>query len=285
MASYRYRAKVPVDALQWDCKVDARLNDWTADCLVFAKPNPLEFQKAIEAKEKGKGVIVDFCDDHFRRFAHYAHFARLADAVTCPTEAMRRLIWAYTCIESTVIPDPYEYPLVSPHCNGVKLLWFGHAVNYPSLQRVLPHIAGYPLRVVSNVEGTIPWSKEIMLCEFLEADIVILPATALYKSPNRCIEAVRQGCFVVAEPHPALDGFPGIWIGNIKEGIEWARQNPAEARERTAEAQKYVSQKFAPRTLAYAWKTLLDKVKSRSTLAAGESAGQAGSMSISAAPT
>jgi hypothetical protein len=66
------------------------------------------------------------------------------------------------------------------------------------------------LRVVSNFEGAIPWSKETMLEEFARADIVVIPTTASYKSANRAIEAIRQGCFVVAEPHPALEGFPDL---------------------------------------------------------------------------
>jgi hypothetical protein len=53
---------------------------------------------------------------------------------------------------------------------------------------------------------------------------VVIPATAPYKSANRAIEAIRQGCFVVAEPHPALEGFP-IYIGNIKHAIRQRKPN------------------------------------------------------------
>jgi hypothetical protein len=90
-----------------------------------------------------------------------------------------------------------------------------------------------------------------MLEEFARADIVVIPATAPYKSANRAIEAIRQGCFVVAEPHPALEGFP-IYIGNIKEGIEWTKtQNMSQ---RILEAQNFVTAKFTPQTLIDKWK-------------------------------
>lgn len=180
-----------------------------------------------------------------------------------------------------VVPDPYEFPLKEPHCNGVKLLWFGHGANYPSLERILPELSDYPLRVVSNRPDTIQWSMDIMPSEFARADIVIIPATAEYKSPNRALEAVRQGCFVVAEPHPSLDEIPGIWIGNIKEGIEWARQNPQLARERTYQAQVY-SEHFAPERVGNAWRSLLKALDSIS--AAGENTGPDGSTSTSTEP-
>ena len=108
--------------------------------------------------------------------------------------------------------------------------------------------------------------------EFAQADIVILPATVGYKSPNRAIEAVRQGCFVVAEPHPSLEGFPGIWVGDIKEGIEWARQNPKSANELTLKAQAW-TENFAPALVASAWSRLIRELSC--TLGAGASSGPA----------
>jgi hypothetical protein len=107
--------------------------------------------------------------------------------------------------------------------------------------------------VVSNFDGAISWSNETMLEEFARADIVVIPATAPYKSANRAIEAIRQGCFVVAEPHLALEGFP-IYIGNIKEGIEWTtKQNMNEL---ISKAQKFVREEFSPQTLIDKWKTV-----------------------------
>ena len=242
-ASWRYRAKIP--AGDW-----ASLNDLTADTLVFAKPQAHELMDMARAKARGAWVVVDFCDDHFD-WVHYAEALRLADAVTCPTEEMARCIRALGR-DAIVIPDPFEYPLKKPHCKGVNLLWYGHKVNKRSLERILPDLAGYPLRVVSNFAGAIPWSKKTMLKEFARADIVVIPATETYKSANRAIEAIRQGCFVVAEPHPALEGFP-IYIGNIKDGIEWTLQN--KANRLTSKAQSFVTEKFSPQTLISKWKT------------------------------
>jgi len=242
-ASWRYRAKIP--AGDW-----ASQNDLTADTLIFAKPQANELMDMARAKARGAWVVVDFCDDHFD-WLHYQEALRLADAVTCSTTEMAKRIKDLGR-DATVISDPYEYPEMPPHCNGVNLLWFGHHVNRESLQRILPDLEGYPLRVVSNFDGAIPWSKETMLEEFARADIVVIPATAPYKSANRAIEAIRQGCFVVAEPHPALEGFP-IYIGNIKEGIEWTKQQ--NMNELVSKAQKFVTAEFSPQTLIDKWKS------------------------------
>jgi len=259
-ASWRYRAKIPSG--DW-----ASQNDLTADTLIFAKPQANELMDMARAKARGAWVVVDFCDDHFD-WLHYQEALRLADAVTCSTTEMARRIKDLGH-DATVIPDPYEYPEMPPHCNGVNLLWYGHHVNRDSLQRILPDLEGYPLRVVSNFDGAIPWSKETMLEEFARADIVVIPATAHYKSANRAIEAIRQGCYVVAEPHPALEGFP-IYIGNIKEGIEWTKQQ--NMNELISKAQRFVTEEFSPQILIDKWKiatkrhTTLDAEKRNGTV-------------------
>ncbi len=269
MASYRYRALIPSMGL------GALFNDFTAGTLIFSKPQPHELMDMAAAKLRGARIIVDICDDHLE-WTHYQEAIRLATVLSCPTSILadKLTTMGYPAV---VIPDPYEFPRAKPHTDGVRLLWFGHAVNRESLTRVLPSVREYPLRVVSNFDGAIPWSYNTMLREFRAADIVIVPATEPYKSANRAVESIRQGCFVVAEPHPALDDIPGIWIGNIKEGIEWTKRHSSEARQRTALAQAHVMEKYAPKIVTAAWKTLIESLI---TSAVGEPRGLIGSMSI-----
>lgn len=274
-ASYRYRAFIPSQEL------GLTMNDLDASTLIFSKIEPQELMEMGRAKARGQRVIVDFCDDHFD-WMHYAEALRLADAVTCSTDVLRERI-AGLGREATVIPDPWELPLRDPHClfrewetpfpldgpdaiYGFKprLLWFGHHVNRLSLQRILPDIEGYPLRVVSNFGGAIPWKREEMPEHFAWADIVLLPRTEIYKSANRAIEAIRQGCFVVAESHPAWNDIPGIWIGNIKDGIEWAQQNANECNRRISLSQSHIMERYSPKTVASAWKAV---IQPRTTLA------------------
>jgi hypothetical protein len=90
-----------------------------------------------------------------------------------------------------------------------------------------------------------------MLKEFAKADIVLMPATAEYKSPNRAIEAIRQGCFVVSERDL---GIPHIYVGNILEGIKWTQTQDINTL--ISKAQKFVTEEFTPQILIDKWKTL-----------------------------
>lgn len=261
MASYRYRARIPSEEL------GAAINNPNAEVNIFAKPIDQDVPYVLKAKQQGRKVIADFCDMHFHQ-PYYDLILKTADAVTCPTQWFAEYLREQYGVEAFVVPDPYEYEEAEPHCNGNRLFWFGQAMNIDSLERVRQLIEGYPLAIVSNFDGAIPWSKENVLREMAIADIVIMPETAPYKSPNRTVESIRRGCFVVAEPHPALNDIPGIWLGNIKEGIEWASQNQSEARTRTRTAQEYVRKEFSPKTQASAWRTVIQKVQSSSTSAA-----------------
>lgn len=238
MASYRYRAQIPAKELGWGLNEPAELR-------ILSKP---------QAHELTGRHIADFCDDHFDRLPFYRRALAEAVAVTCPTRAMQERIRSLGR-EAHIVPDPYEYDEAPPH-EGLNVLWFGHATNLHTLK---PHLDTPGLRVVSNAPGCIPWSHPRLLVEMADAYAVILPRTKEYKSPNRAVESIRRGCFVVAEPHPALDEFP-IWKGDIKEGIEWALLHPEKAKEMTREAQAFVSQRFSPKTQAAAWRAVLASV-------------------------
>lgn len=268
MASYRYRAEIPARML------GASLNDWTADVLIVSKPDGVNIHDVAAQQARGAKLIVDICDNHLS-LLHYKRMLALADAVTCSCEVLRQRLEEMG-YDATVIDDPYEFDEEPPHYEPTNdLLWFGHALNLSSLERIKPQLAGYPLRVVTNANGQIPWSVAQMRIEFALADIVVLPATAEYKSCNRAVEAIRQGCVVVAEPHPSLMDIPGIWVGNIKEGIEWASQHPAEANQRTERAQTYVNDRFSPVTVGCAWSRVIQACLS--TSAPGAVSGPTGS--------
>lgn len=274
MASYRYRAAIPA------IELGAMMNDYNASTLVFSKPLAHEILLMAEAQRRGQRVIVDFCDDHFG-FMHYQEAVKLADAVVCSTKEMQRIIKELRNIgrDSTVIPDPYEFPERHPHFNGSNLLWFGHECNRDSLQHLLDILVDHkhlPFHVVSNLEGAIPWSHQTMVEEFEWADMVLMPKTTDYKSANRTVESIRQGCFVIAEPHPAIMDIPGVWIGDIKEGIEWARTHRSEVLQRISTAQKYVMDTFTPTIVSDAWRTV---IQSLTTSDAETSTGKDGSTS------
>lgn len=253
MASYRYRALIPAREL------GASLNEPSADVVVLAKPVPDEVTMARAILSDGRAVIVDVCDDHLD-WTHYQELLSIASAVTCPTPELARRIATFCGRLATVIDDPYEQDECAPHGAGRRVLWFGHASNLASLRRVIGDLQDFDVLVVSNALGARPWSPETMDEAWTWADCVILPATATYKSANRAVDSIRRGCFVVAEPHPAVLALPGIWIGNIREGVSWAVSNWSEANRWTRRAQGYVGRRYAPATLASAWRSLCETV-------------------------
>lgn len=261
MASYRYRCKMPSEWLSAD------INNHDADVLIYSKPLPPDVDTAKKAKAEGKTVIVDICDPHIDQ-PHYRDLIKLADLVTAATEWTASYLYDDFEINSYVIPEPFEFEERLPHCGGKNLLWFGHSKNYSSLERVKHQLVGYDLTVVSNIMGAIPWSIENLDNALKNADIVVIPETEPYKSPNRAVEAIRAGCFVVAEPHPSLEGFP-VYTGNLRKGIEWAYQNPEEANAMTLKAQTFVKSRFSPRILEHAWRTAIQLAQSYSNSAPG----------------
>jgi hypothetical protein len=244
-ASYRYRAQIPAKV------IGATVNDPTADVLVYAKPQPWDAEE-IRAMT-GKRIVADVCDD-YTRHRWFQNVLKAAQAITCSTVELRRRLESFGFV-ATHIDDPYECDEAMPHCAGDRILWFGHSLNLYSLEgkRI-----SRPVRVVSNRPGTIPWSIPTLLKELALADIVIVPETSRFKSPNRTVEAIRRGCFVVAEPHPALNQIPGIWIGDLNDGIEWASTHQQEANEWTKTAQEYCSEIHSPARCGEAWKRICE---------------------------
>lgn len=256
-ASYRYRARRPAEAL------GASLNDPTADVLVFVKPVREDLETATAAQRRGARVVFDICDDHFGHDI-YRQMAHLADFVTCPTTTMATHLASYGIHQPiAVVPDPYEFEQLEPR--GVperpRLLWFGHALNLGSLVHVLPSLLDYPVEIVSNIPVPgyrfTPWSLQNLRDAFKRSDIVILPATVPWKSPNRTVEAIRQGLPVVAAPTPALRDFPGVYLGRIREGIETLIQEGERAAGRVREGQAWIEPRYSLETCAEAWREAL----------------------------
>lgn len=274
-ASYRYRSEIPAATLR------APMNDESADVWILSKITKTAPEFLAKAKSQGKPVIADVCDAHLR-LPHYQYVIQEADALTTCTPLLAQFIREDFGREATVIDDPYDFEEVLPHVSGNRLLWYGNAMNYDGMAMFRDVLSSYPLRLVSNIEGFIPWSKQTMREEFLNADIVLLPDSAPTKSANRAIEAIRQGCFVVATPHPSLEQIPGIWMGDFLKGVEWATTHPQEANQRLIRSQAYVQAQFSPERVANAWKRLA--MVYASNWAVATSPGQDGSMSMASGP-
>lgn len=255
VASYRYRCAIP----------GLLLIDEPYDVTVLAK----DWIHLDDVRQIERPTVWDCCDDHFdseSRGEYYRTIAGLATAITVPTETMRKRVLEVTGRDSFVVEDPYEFPLKKPLMkNGwaKNLFWYGHKSNLSGLIAHRDAFEGRKILVMSNFEGCIQWSHEGMLKGLDWCDVVPIPVAedAQAKSPNRMVEAIRQGRYVVANPLPAYAVY-GMWQGDLKEGLEWVDDNPDLALEAVRKAQKIVEEKHSPKVIAAQWLKVFQHVTS-----------------------
>lgn len=263
LASYRYRCQIPMRELG---KMGIACAMGTGSITVCSKHFlPLEDAERIKKTSK---IVYDISDDHFGGSLdeHYRTMIDMADAITCPTEAMAARILEETGRTAQVVTDPYEFQRQEPRLPSgsvTNLLWFGHYLNLPGLNAELPRLGSWNLRVVSNAKACIPWSHATMSEEFARCDVVIIPVPAQIrkqvKSPNRMVESIQQGRYVVANPMPAYARY-GMWQGDLVEGLKWVTQHPDAALSAVGSAQEIVEALHSPRVVAEQWKRVFERL-------------------------
>lgn len=251
LASTRFRLLIP----SRNCKYPYELGE--GDITIFPK-HTVSLEEA--AQYKGQ-TIWDVCDDHFedKWSDYYRTMPKIVSNVTCTTEVLRDRIWDHCRVEATVISDPLEYATQLPWIGTKNLFWYGHSSN---LQAVLD--LELDVRIVTNQPGYIPWSHQAMQEGFKWCDVVIIPvggggAKKDAKSPNRMTEAINAGRFVVANDIPSYREY-GMYLGDIKQGLEWLRKNQQEALNTLMKAQKLVWDKHSPKVIGKQWESLFDSI-------------------------
>jgi hypothetical protein len=258
LASTRFRLLIPSQHVKYKYQLGE------GDITIFPKDAvPLSKVKIFSGVK-----LWDVCDDHFdnpSKGRYYRSMLDLADVVTCTTPYLQGRIKELGR-EATVISDPLEYPQRAPKIGFQKLLWYGHSSNLDPLFEL--DLSGYDLAVITNKneDWCLPWSHENMQKGLEWCDVVIIPvkqetkkASYLAKSPNRMTEAINAGRFVVANDMPAYRDY-GMYLGDIKEGLEWLRQNPEEALRRLESSQKEVTKRHAPAVIASQWEVVFDSI-------------------------
>jgi hypothetical protein len=257
LASARYRGYIPIRELE---KLGVEMTP-AADTLVCSKHG---WDPAIVGKYRH--VIYDVCDDHFDddHADFYRGMVGRADLVTCNSQAMQSRIREATRVEARVIPDPYELDERPPSW-GEGLTWFGHESNLVDLAREAPRLKGFDIRAVSSpvMPGIIPWSRQAVIDALDRCAVAIIPTgTSPLKSANRLVEAARRGKFVVANPLPAYEEFaPFMWVGDIREGIEWAYAHREQCLARVAQCQDYIRPRFSPERVGRLWLEALASIR------------------------
>lgn len=244
IASSRLRMKIPQIELE---KIGITLGK---DVLIYGKHVVKEHQLKPYSK-----TIYDICDDHFHTLheTYYRRQCEIADAITVNTETMREVVKRETGRDAFVIPDPYESN-EKPAGAGKGVLWFGHESNLHTIE---------PYKYLIDVVLTNPeWTRERQLNVLADCAMVVIPTDERKgKSANRLIESVRNGRFVVAGKLPAHDEFKQfMWIGDIRQGVDWAKHNPKRCIERVKKCQEYIREKYSPETIGEHWLKVLEKL-------------------------
>lgn len=268
LATFRYRAEMPAKEVAKINGFVTGVNEGEADIVVFTKPVLADIEIAKKLKAEGAKIVADLQDNHFHDQSEeaYRKIAVLSDAIVCASDVMRQVIAQETGKEACVIEDPYEFPEVEPHANGDDYLWFGHQRNFGELASVMGMMGSRKLRVVTGpkpVPTTIPWSLENIQKAFAQSNIVLLPTQegAEYKSPNRLVNSIRQGCFAVCMTHPAYWEFRDfVWVGHFHTGLRWTDAFRDELNDRVKEAQDYIRDRFSPESIGGQWAKFLESL-------------------------
>ena len=290
-----------VVGLDRDCVDDVRTHIADADRVVFIKnyTDPVCSETVLEEQQtRGIKTWFDLTDDRFEGEAseHLRRMVLLADNVVTVSSTLRQIIQQHTGKDSAIVGDPYEGPRGSPRWSpdGTRLnaLWFGYGWNIPGLMQALPALAEagkqFPIElriVTAGVEGIerycekfnrksagaltlhfASWSREETWRSLAATDVVLIPAMldkpwTLAKSPNRIIEALWSGRFVVAHPIPSYLEFKDwAWTGaDLAEGIAWVMHNQESLAARIAAAQDHIAAAYSPASIAGQWEQILEK--------------------------
>lgn len=273
-----------------------------ADIVVFRRnyEEPQDIEALLEEYvRRGKKTAFDLSDDrlHGRVGPHLRRMIALAGTIVTTSATLQQKIKQESGKDAFVIGDPFEGPRGVPRWSGgggrLKALWFGHPVNLPSLYQALPALlqAGkkraVDLRIVTErVEGIERECKEFnarhrntLSLRFAEwsnaetwgsleaADFVVIPAVpdhprSLAKSPNRIIESLWAGRFVLAHPIPSYMEFNDwAWIGrDLVEGMGWMMDNGALIEARIRSAQEHIARTYSPGVITSEWEKVLGQI-------------------------
>lgn len=309
LASARYRVIIPgtqlarrghqvgIGTIPVDPRAVVDPETVTADAVVFSKSvNPNNEKLASSLRERGACVVLDLCDNYFEHAGHGAQFrdhniamCKLATRVVTSTPTLAAAIREHTGIEATIITDPVEGTrcdaAFEPRFPRVKLLWFGHQSNWPSLAETLPSLAAlaetWPLEInvvtapLPEIQAAIsafngahtprmtirltPWTTDAVWPALEQCDLVIIPSLRsefhAAKSPNRLVESLNAGRLVVAHPLPSYQEYAdyALLSDDIAAGIRQALENAAAMPARIVRGQTYIARVNSPFTIGNAW--------------------------------
>jgi glycosyltransferase involved in cell wall biosynthesis len=288
-----------VRIIQSDTVLPSDLSDDDfGDAVVFLKSFDIVDESYAErARRLGRLVVYDFCDFDILKpgmMTHRKAMTDLAHRHVAASDALAAMVAESLGIETpSVISDPYEGPPGAPRFSAkpdaLALVWFGHINNLQELFDQLDALAKFgqdvplTLAVVSQrIDGIdeafeqanakftgalsmhfTPWSLDATWAALADCDLVIIPSIdndiKKAKSPNRIVEALRNGRFVVANPVTAYKDY-GDFIridADIISGLRWVMDNRDIIEARIQKGQEFINGRHSPEAIAADWLEIL----------------------------
>lgn len=259
----------------------------------FARETEHALELVSQLRSRRIAVLADYSDDHFAdpvMGPAYRALANAVDRVVASTPALAQAAAQYTSAPVSVVTDLVEgrrgEPRVAAH-SPLELLWFGHPVNFDTLEHGLPQLDRVREQVphslsmltqpargeqVAKAIGARfkPWSTVGLFEALAACDVAFIPSNPYdprkaVKSPNRFSETVWAGRFALAHPLPAYEALaPGGWVGDdLGEGLAWYAAHRDAALERIKAGQQLIVERHSPPAVAAAWKNVIDETVQR----------------------
>ena len=222
-----------------------------------------------------------------------------ANLITTTSGELKQKIYEETGKDALIIDDPYEReieePTFKPHKKNLNICYFGGRKSFwlvdweeviASLNFVSKKLGvEYTLNCITQKhllaskklthhyypDGPLimyEWNYELQRELVSKSDFVLLPIPEnnplvfSYKSPNRVIDSIAQGKYVITTygvtSYRQYDDFIGI--GSLKNNVKWAMSNPKDVISKIKEGQKYIKKYHSPEVIAKQWMSLRDKV-------------------------
>ena len=222
-----------------------------------------------------------------------------ANLITTTCGQLKQKIYEETGKDALIIDDPFERaieePTFKPHKKNLNICYFGGRksfwlVNWEEVIAGLNYVCKqlgveYTLNCITQKhliaskkithhyypDGPIimyEWDYELQKQLVSKSDFVLLPVpnenplVFSYKSPNRVIDSIAQGKYVITTngviSYEQFGDFIGL--GSLQRNIKWAIQNPKGVISKIKEGQNYIKKYHSPEVIAKQWMNLRNKI-------------------------
>ena len=221
-----------------------------------------------------------------------------ANLITTTCGELKQKIFYESGKNALIIDDPFEREIEEPkfkpqknlnicYYGGRKSFWLvdweeviaglNHVCKELGVKYTLNCITQKHLLASKNIthhyhpEGPVvmyEWDYEVQRELVNKSDFILLPVpnnnplVISYKSPNRVIDSIAQGRYVITTngvtSYEQFGDFIGL--GSLQRNIKWAIQNPKGVISKIKEGQKYIKKYHSPEVIAKQWMSLRNKV-------------------------